>query len=466
MSSDAVSIHTSGIRQAGGLLRILGLAFGIAVVVGDTVGVGIMRTTGPTAGRLGEPWLIYTVWLGIGIFILSIVNSLAELATAIPKAGGLYVYVRRAFGDYLGFACGWASYAIQVLAVGYLATASGEFLAQIWPSMAGHEGLVATGLIVLFTGFNSLGLQVSSAAQQIVSLLKVLMLAGLVVAAFMYSGPPPQPAHTSAAAGHIAGVAGIAGMVGIIISMQMVLEVYGGFDAPCYFSEETTNPGRTVPRALFYGVLLVIVIYLAVNAALLHVMSPQELSTSNLAAGDMLARIYGAGAGKAVAVLAVVASLGVLNTSVLLAPRILYGMSRDALFFRFGTSVTRKGVPLPSLWLSAVVSVVIANTSGFDTLYAIASFLNTCGCLFCGAALFVLRRREPALTRPFRAFGYPWLPGISLVAAAVLLVAFVLGNSRPSLIALGFIVLGYPLFRYVRRRSLSAGPSSYGTGTA
>src|ERR1700730_14045583 len=119
-----------------GLLRILGLAFGIAVVVGETVGVGIMRTSGQTAGRLGDPALIYLVWVGVGVFVLMVANTLAELATAIPKAGGPYVYVRRAFGDYLGFASGWGDFGIQSIAIGYLAVASSEFLAQALPALA------------------------------------------------------------------------------------------------------------------------------------------------------------------------------------------------------------------------------------------------------------------------------------------------------------------------------------------
>jgi APA family basic amino acid/polyamine antiporter len=133
-----------------GLLRVLGLAFGVAVVVGQTVGVGIMRTSGQTAGRLGQPVLIYLVWLGVGIFVLMVANTLAELATAMPKAGGPYIYVRRAFGDYLGFVCGWAGVAIHVFADAFLAIAGSEFLAEIWPALAGRESLVATALIVLF----------------------------------------------------------------------------------------------------------------------------------------------------------------------------------------------------------------------------------------------------------------------------------------------------------------------------
>ena len=126
------------------------------------MGVGIMRTPGPTAGRLGEPALIYLVWLSMGIFVLMAANTLAELATAIPKAGGPYVYVRRGFGDYLGFVSGWGDFGIQTMAVGYLAVASSEFLAQALPSLAGHEWLVAPGLIMMFAALNSLGVRISS----------------------------------------------------------------------------------------------------------------------------------------------------------------------------------------------------------------------------------------------------------------------------------------------------------------
>jgi APA family basic amino acid/polyamine antiporter len=417
----------------------------MAVVVGHSVGVGIMRTSGPTAGRLGDPALIYLVWLSLGIFVLMAANTLAELATAIPKAGGPYVYVRRGFGDYLGFVSGWGDFGIQSFAIGYLAVASSEFLAQALPVLAGYEWVVGPGLIVMFAALNSLGLRTSSTMAQAVSLLKVVMLLALVAAAFAYSGPQGHPAPPTTVATHSAGI------IAIIVSMQMVLEVYGGFNSACYFSEEITDPGRTVPRALLYGVLLVIGIYLAVNAAVLHVLSPADLGASKLAVGDALATLYGPGAGTAVALVAVVAALGVLNTAMLLAPRILYGMSRDGLFMSFGSYVTRQGVPLPALWLSAGSAIAFSTWSGFETLYAAAAFLDTFADLLCNGALFVLRRREPDLPRPYRAFGYPWIPGIVLGSAAVLLAAFVLGNPRPSLLAVGVLAMTYPLFRLMRR---------------
>jgi APA family basic amino acid/polyamine antiporter len=437
-----MSVVTAPAAPRRGLLRILGLAFGIAVVIGETVGVGIMRTSGATAGRLAQPALIYLVWLGVGLFVLMVANTLAELATAMPKAGGLYVYVRRAFGDYLGFVSGWGDCVLYVLVTGYLAIAASEFLAEIWPALAGVETATAIGLIVLFAAFNSLGVRIGSIAQQFLSLLKVLLLAALVVAAFTYPGAPAHSAHSLAADSGV-------GFVAIVVSMQTVLEVYGGFDAPCYFTEETVDPDRTVPRSLLLGVLLIVGIYLAVNAALLHVLTPAELAHSKLALADALAKVLGPSARIVVSVLAIVATLSVLNVACLLAPRVLYGMGRDGLFISSGTYVTRQGVPLLGTWLSAAGAIVVAVIGGFDTLYTAAAFLNACGYLLCGGALFALRRWEPELRRPYRAFGYPWVPAIALFVAGGLLIVFVLGNTGPSLLAVAFIAVTYPLFRFV-----------------
>jgi basic amino acid/polyamine antiporter, APA family len=429
------------------LLRILGLAFGIAVVVGDTVGVGILRTPGATAARLQHPALIYGVWLALGLYTLMAVNTLAELATAIPKAGGPYVYVRRSFGDFLGFACGWGDFGLQTIAIGYLAVACSEFLAQALPRLSGYEHLLAPALIIAFAALNSLGLKTSSVAAQLVSLLKVLLLAALVIAAFALA----VPVDASAPAALPPPAAPAVGAVAIIVSMQIVMEVYDGWNAACYFTEETTDPGHTLPRALIYGVLLIMLVYLAVNAALLHVLSPAELASSKLAAGDALARLLGPASRTAVALLATCAALGVLNTVMLVAPRILYGMSRDALFVPLGGYVTRRGVPLAGLWLSVVAAMAFAAAGSFETLYAAGAFLAACTDLLCSASLFVLRRREPQLPRPYRAFGYPWIPGLVLAAAAALLLAFVLGNPLPSLIAIAVLAVTYPLYRLGRR---------------
>jgi basic amino acid/polyamine antiporter, APA family len=426
-----------------GLLRILGLAFGVATVVGGVVGMGILRTPGTIAGLLASTPLIYAVWLVGGIYALLAVNSYAELATAVPRAGGPYVYVRRAFGNYLGFVTGWCDLANLTASMAFMAVACSEFLALLLPWVAGHESVVAAALIVTLAAVNSLGLKTGSALQQLLTLLKVLLLLALVGAAFAYTGVtsgPALPAYSSATA---------TGVAGIIVALQLVVGVYSGYNGACYFSEELTDPGRTLPRSMFVGALLVIALFLFINAALLRILTPAALSASTLPAADALATLYGPVARTTVDFVAAASALAVLHATVLLAPRVLYGMSRDGLFTQSGMYVTRSGVPLAAMWMATGIAVAFTQMGNFVFLFALVTVICVFLDLLCALALFVLRRREPNLQRPYRAFGYPWVPGIVVVTCTALLIACILANPKPSLAAVLVMAAAVPLFRFV-----------------
>jgi APA family basic amino acid/polyamine antiporter len=427
------------------LLRILGLTFGVAVVVGGTVGIGILRAPGTVAGRLESPSLIYLVWLLGGGYALIATNVYAELASAIPRAGGPYLYVRRGLGEFAGFAAGWGDFAINTVAIAWTAVACSEFLVQLLPVLMGREHLLAPALIVLLTAVNSLGVKTGSGLQQALTLGKVLLLLGLVVAGFVYSGEAPEPM----AGGRHLGLG--ASAIAVVVSVQFVLETYAGYNNACYFGEELTDPGRNLPRSMFAGTLLVLVLYLLINAALLHVLSPAQLATSTLPAADALAKFYGPVARTAVTVVAAASALALLHGSVLLTPRILYGMSCDGLFRQSGTYVTRTGVPLFALWVSAAVGLAFATLGSFEFLFAVTAVLTVLLDPLCALALFVLRRREPALARPYRSFGYPWLPGLVLITGSSLFIAYFVANPKPSLIACGLLAAALPLFSFVRR---------------
>jgi APA family basic amino acid/polyamine antiporter len=434
-----------------GLLRILGLAFGVATVVGGVVGMGILRTPGTIAGLLASPPLIYVVWLVGGIYALLAVNTYAELATAVPRAGGPYVYVRRAFGNYLGFVTGWCDLANLTASMAFMGVACSEFLALLVPGVAGHESLVAPTLIVTLAAVNSLGLKTGSALQQLLTLLKVLLLLALVGAAFAYTGVtsgPALPAHSPATA---------AGVAAIIVALQLVVGVYTGYNGACYFSEELTDPGRTLPRSMFVGTLLVIALFLFINAALLRILTPAALSASTLPAADALATLYGPSARTAVNLVAAASALAVLHATVLLAPRVIYGMSRDGLFPQSGMYVTRSGVPLVAMWVATGLAVTFTQMGNFVFLFALVTVICVFLDLLCALALFMLRRREPNLQRPFRAFGYPWVPGIVVTACTALLIACILANPQPSLVAVAVMAAAVPLFRYVRPARARAG---------
>ena len=425
------------------LLRILGLAFGIAMVVGSVVGMGILRAPGTIAGLLLSPRLIYFAWLVGGLYALLAVNTYAELATAVPQAGGPYVYVRRGFGNYLGFVSGWCDFANLTASVAFMGVACSEFLAPLVPPIAGHDSLVAPILILGLAALNSLGLKTASGLQQLITLLKILLLLALVVAAFAHTGIQPAPVppmHTAAL---------LPGVGAVIVALQLIFGVYVGYNAACYFSEELTNPGRTLPRSMFGGVLLVIALFLLINAALLRILPPAALSTSTLPAADALAVLYGPVARTAVFFVAACSALAVLHATILVAPRILYGMSRDGLFVQSGTYITRSGVPLVALWIAAAIAVVFTQMGNFVFLFALVTVICVFIDLLCALSLFVLRRREPHLPRPYRAFGYPWVPGIVVLICTALLIASILANPQPSLIAVSVMAAAVPLFRYL-----------------
>jgi APA family basic amino acid/polyamine antiporter len=416
------------------------------------VGTGILRTPGPVAGLLENTGLIYLVWLLAGIYALTATNVYAELATSVPLAGGPYVFVRRGFGEGLGFVAGWSDFASNMLAISYAAVASSEFISQLFPFLTGREHLLAVALIALLTTVNSFGVKTGSGLQQALTLLKVILLLGLAIAAFAYAGQgaasvaPSKPHSLSAT------------LVAIVISIQLVIGTYNGYNGSCYFAEELTDPGRNVPRSLFVGTSVVIVLYLAINAALLHVLSPAQLATSTLPAADALAVVYGPVARTAVTVIAIACTLALLHGQLPLTPRILYGMSRDRLFGRSGTYVTRAGVPLIALWVSALLAIAFATLGDFEVLFAIGSSLALLLDPMCAAALFALRRHEPARARPYRATGFPWLPGLVLVVGSALFLAYIVANPTPTLIACALLAVAYPLFRFGQRARVRRDP--------
>jgi APA family basic amino acid/polyamine antiporter len=324
----------------------------------------------------------------------------------------------------------------------FMGIACSEFLAPLVPRVAGRESLVAPTLIVTLAAVNSLGLKTGSALQQLLTLLKVLLLLVLVAAAFAYTGITPAPVRPASAP------APVGELAAIIVALQLIFGVYSGYNGACYFSEAVTDPGRTLPRSMFGGTLLVIALFLLINAALLRILTPAALSATTLPAADALALIYGPVARTAVFFVAAASALAVLHATVLLAPRILYGMSCDGLFIRSGMSVTRSGVPLVAMWIGAGIAVAFTQMGNFVFLFALVTIICVFTDLLCALALFVLRRREPHLARPYRAFGYPFVPGIVVALCAALLIACIAANPQPSLIAVAVMAAALPLFRY------------------
>lgn len=447
------AIHIANARRSHALLRVLGVGFGLAVVIGGTIGIGILRAPGPIAAALNDPALIIAVWLLGGVYVLLGANSLAELATALPRAGGPCVYARRAYGDYAGFVVGWGDWLNYTVAQAFLAVAFAEYAGALLPALAGHEGAVAVATLAGFGLLHWTGVRSGSVVQQLASLAKMLALVGFVAVCF---GADPAPVAAATAAPAVEPLRGALLLMAMVVSMQMVFETYSGWNSAVYFTEEDRNPGRNLPRALFGGALVVIGIYVLVNLAYLHVLPLDVLAASKLPAADAMHAVFGPRSAQLVTALAALSLLGILNAGLMNTPRILYALGRDGLFTGRAQTVNAGGTPVTALLICTAGAAVLAASGTFEKLFLLGAFI---GVLLDGSmaiALFVLRRREPGLARPYKAFAYPFAPLLYAAIALAIFAGFLVHDPHGSLLAIMAIAASYPLYRLLKRRRPAA----------
>ena len=425
-------------KTSGGLIRILGTGFGLAVIVGSTLGIGILRTPGLVAGQLPNPTAILAVWIVGGLYTLVGAVCFAELGTMLPMAGGYYVYARRAFGDAVGFAVGWTDWVTYCAVLGYVSIAMGEFTALLVPSLGGGEKAIAILVLAALAALQLAGLRISSRFQEITTVVKLGAFLTVVVAAMVFApGIPPG----SGSASHATSFSGL------IVALQSVVITYGGWQSALYFSEEDRDPDRHLPRSMIGGVAAVIVVYLLVNVALLLVLSIGDLARSTLPAADAAQILLGGRGREIITILSVVSLPPMLNAILMIGTRILFAMGRDGLLWRRAASVTARGTPADAMLATAVVALALVATGTFQRLVAVVAFFLAANYVVCCLALIVLRRREPDRPRPFRAWGYPWSAALVLTGAAAFLVGAAAGDTinaagALALLAVGFLVRG------------------------
>jgi len=425
--------QTASSSPARGLIRILGVGFGLAVIVGSTLGIGILRTPGLVAGQLPNSSAILAVWIVGGLYTLVGAICFAELGTMLPEAGGYYVYARRAFGNVVGFAVGWTDWITYCAVLGYVSIAIGEFVPLLLPSLSGHERAIAILSLAALAALQLAGLRVSSRFQEITTVVKCGAFLTVVVAAMVFA--PNLPA-ASAAAAHPPSLSGL------ITALQSVVITYGGWQSALYFSEEDRNPDRNLPRAMIGGVAAVIVVYLLVNVALLAVLPIGDLARSTLPAADAAQILLGERGRVVITILSIVSLPPMLNAILMIGTRILFAMGRDGLLSRRAASVTEGGTPATAMLATTVVALALIATGTFQRLVAVVAFFLAGNYVVCCLALIVLRRREPDRPRTFRAWGYPWSAGLVLVGAAAFLIGAAIGDSVNAAGAIALLALG------------------------
>ncbi|MFI4966268.1 MAG: APC family permease [Caulobacterales bacterium] len=428
----------------GDLLRVLGVGFGIAVVVGGVVGQGIMRTPGIVAGALPSPVWILAAWLAGGV--ISFIDAFAsvELGSSVPRAGGPYAFVGRAFGPLAGTMTGWCDWLNVTVGVGFIAVVFGEYAHRLGILPGAPTGAVAALLIAATWFVNFLGTRTSGVAQNAGSALKAIAL--LAIVALCFAAP-----HAAASAAPR--LPPVLTVTALAISMRAIYNTYSGWNTCVYFCEEVHAPGRNVARSTFIGLAVVTGLYLLVNAGLLHVLSVGQIAASTLPAADAVASILGARSGLIITAFAIISVAAICNLSVMYSTRIAYAMARNGVLPRPLAAVARSGTPRVALLATVVLSMAFAATGVYETLIAIGAVLQILINMSVDLAALRLRRTEPALDRPYKMPLFPLPPLIGLAVNGALLVAILGEDMRHSLIAVLALVGIGSAYALGRRRA-------------
>jgi basic amino acid/polyamine antiporter, APA family len=414
------------------LRRVLGIGFGLAVSVGGTIGVGILRAPGLVAGQLHAPSMVLFLWVAAGLYTLLGASCLIELGVMLPQAGGFYVYVRRAFGNTAGFAVGWTDWLMYCSILAYLSIGIAEFMAVLGPIPGSAIRFVSTLILASIVTLQWLGIRVSSQFQELTTSLKCIAFLALVSACLLV----PARGYASA------GIASSVTFSGLVVALQAIVITYGGWQSPLYFMEEDRDPARNLPRTMIGGVLSVIGIYLLVNIALLNVLPMSKLSGATLPAADAAQVIAGAHGRNLITVLSVISLVPLLNAVMMMGSRVIFAMGRDRLFWSRTSTVNAGGTPDAATLLTAVIAVGLIASGTFQRLVAMTSFFLAANYCLCCLALIVLRRREPELRRPYQAWGYPWSVWLVTVGGVIFLVAMLVADMFNGLAALGLLAVG------------------------
>lgn len=437
------------------LARILNLKDLTLLIIGSVIGSGIFLVPGGVlAGVGGSVGPALAVWLVGGL--LSLVGALTygELSAARPQAGGLYIYIRDAFGPMPAFLFGWTMFfAISGGTVATLAVAFSTTLAQVIPISLIYQKIISVAVILLIMVINVVGTRTSADVQNWTTAIKASVLVVMSVALLVFgreyasTGASLWPAEVNGALASGFGVA----MVG-------VLWAYEGWQYCTFSAGEIINPQRNFPRALFAGTAALIVIYLLANVAYLAALGPAGVAESQSVAAASLAKVIHPRAAQLIALVICISVFSAANSNVLTAPRVFYAMASDGLFFKRLAEVhPRFGTPATAIIAGSLWSVLLALAGTFTELLTLVVFSGWIFYALGAASLFVFRKQQPAAVRSYSVPGYPFTPLLFIIAAAVLVINTLIDqfsdNPLRTLLALSVIVLGVPAYFVWRARS-------------
>ncbi|MGH7637572.1 MAG: APC family permease, partial [Gemmatimonadaceae bacterium] len=372
-----------------GLLRVLGVLFGATIIVGNTISSGILRTPGDVAAAVPSSAWFLGVWIAGGVYALMGAMTMAELAAALPKSGGQYVFARRAMGEYAGFVIGWTDWISSSASIAAGAIAVGELTGALWPSLTGATTGIAIAVTIAFTVLHWVGVRSGDIVTQAWGFIKVATL--LAVAAACLFAP-------SAASARLAPEipSGLAMAGALVIAFQSVLYTYDGWTGYVYFGGEVRDP-RQVPRAMAMGVISVMVVYVALNWAFVHTLGIAGLAGEKFAAQAAAVAVFGTNGERLVSAVMALSLLGGVSAIMMLTCRVPFAMAEDGLLPRRLAGVNKGGTPDVALFATSAAVLLLVATGSFNSVLALAAFFFVMQYGVSFTSLFILRKREPDL---------------------------------------------------------------------
>jgi APA family basic amino acid/polyamine antiporter len=439
------------------LVRGLGLCSATAIVIGDTIGTGVFLVTSDMARAVGSATLVFVAWIAGGLIVLCGAFCYAELGAAFPKAGGPYVYLNRGLGPLWGFLFGWMSsflerpVAMATLAAGFLRFAGFLFPIVDAPLFRGHLGSyqftftaaqpLAAFVVLIVTTINYLSVQMGGAIQVLLTCMKMGTIVVIVIAGIVFGRQ--HAAETSAVVARW----GWGAIGAVLTALVPAMWAYNGFNDLGDLGEEIQNPQKNIPIAIILGLLTVGGLYLLANVVYFHTLNFAQIASSQRVASDVVQSFAGSRGAAWLTVAMAVSALGALHVVELTGARIPYAMARDGVFFPFAKRIQPSfHTPSGALIFLGVVAALLALTGTFEELYSLFVFAVWIFFALTAIAVLRLRRTEPELVRPYRAWGYPWTPLVFLIAAIALTVNLWLVRPVRSTLGLAVIVAGIPFF--------------------
>jgi APA family basic amino acid/polyamine antiporter len=434
----------------------------IFIVVGTVIGSGIFLTPGAVVQSAGSGAMALVVWMLGGVLSLLGALTFAELGAAQPDSGGLYAYLRDAFGPLVAFLYGWTMF--LVIGSGSLATLGAAFprYVGIFVSLPpGAAQALSVAMIALVTALNIRGTRQSADTQGLTTVIKVSVIL-LLAAVLIAIAPVGQSGQTgqglSTAQPWWPQSFSWSTLSGALTAMIGVLWAYEGWQYVTFSAGETIDPQRTFARGIVVGTALLIAIYELANVGYLRALGPAGVGASNRVASEAASLVVGPWAGKLVAVIILISIFSAANGLTLTLPRLFYAMARDGLFFsRLAAIHPRFGTPAAAILGTTLWSTVLVLSGTFEQLLTYVVFMSWLWFALAALAIFAYRRRPPVTPRPFSTPGYPITPIVFIIAALLIVGNTVVAQPVQSLVGLGFALLGVPAYFFWRAREAPAG---------